>query len=162
VQQMIDGVEPGTIDARLEALGIALPTPAAPIANYVGFVRSGSLLFVSGQICQVNGVLVAQGKLGTQVSISEGQAAARACAVNLLAQVKTALGTLDAVVRVIRLGGFISSASDFVDAAKVMNGASDLMVAVFGAKGRHARSAVNVPVLPTDAAVEVEGTFEVS
>jgi enamine deaminase RidA (YjgF/YER057c/UK114 family) len=152
----------GIIEKKLEELGIALPTPAAPIANYIGFVRTGRLLFVSGQLCLADGKLVAQGKLGTQVTVEQGQAAARACAVNLLAQVKAALGDLDKVVRVVRLGGFINSAPDFVDAAKVMNGASDLMVAVFGDKGRHARTTIGVAVLPVDSAVEVEGTFEVS
>jgi enamine deaminase RidA (YjgF/YER057c/UK114 family) len=152
----------GTIEKKLEEMGIALPTPAAPIANYVGFVRTGRLLFVSGQLCLADGKLVAQGKLGTQVTVEQGQAAARACAVNLLAQVKAALGDLDKVVRVVRLGGFINAAPDFVDAAKVMNGASDLMVAVFGDKGRHARTTIGVAVLPVDAALEVEGTFEVS
>jgi enamine deaminase RidA (YjgF/YER057c/UK114 family) len=152
----------GTIDKKLEELGIALPTPAAPIANYVGFVRSGRLLFVSGQLCFADGALVAKGKLGLQVTVDEGHAAARACAVNLLAQIKAALGDLDKVVRVVRLGGFINSAPDFLDGPKVMNGASDLMVAVFGERGRHARTTVGVAVLPADAAVEVEGTFEVS
>lgn len=152
----------GNFDKKLEELGIALPTPAAPIANYVGFVRSGSLLFVSGQLCLSEGILVAAGKLGQQVTIEQGQAAARACAINLLAQVKAALGDLDKVVRVVRLGGFINAAPDFLDAPKVMNGASDLMVAVFGERGRHARTTVGVSVLPSDAAVEVEGTFEVS
>ena len=152
----------GTIDKKLEELGIALPTPAAPIANYVGFVRSGRLLFVSGQLCFTDGALVATGKLGSQVTVEQGHAAARACAVNLLAQVKAALGDLDKVVRVVRLGGFINSVPDFLDGPKVMNGASDLMVAVFGERGRHARTTVGVAVLPADAAVEVEGTFEVS
>jgi enamine deaminase RidA (YjgF/YER057c/UK114 family) len=152
----------GAIDKKLEELGIELPTPAAPIANYVGFVRTGRLLFVSGQLCLAGGELAAKGKLGAQVTVEEGQAAARACAINVLAQVKAALGDLDKVVRVVRLGGFINSAPDFVDGPKVMNGASDLMVAVFGDKGRHARTTVGVAALPVDAAVEVEGTFEVS
>jgi enamine deaminase RidA (YjgF/YER057c/UK114 family) len=152
----------GTIDKRLDELGIALPTPAAPVANYVGFVRSGRLLFVSGQVCLVDGALVATGKLGQQVTVEQGQTAARACAINVLAQVKAALGDLDKVIRVVRLGGFINSAPDFLDGPKVMNGASDLMVAVFGEKGRHARTTVGVAALPSDAAVEIEGTFEVS
>src|SRR5215468_6678584 len=152
----------GTIDKKLEELEIVLPTPAAPVANYVGFVRSGRLLFVSGQICLANGVLVAAGKLGESVTIEQGQAAARACGINLLAQVKAALGDLDKVVRVVRLGGFVNSAPDFLDGPKVLNGASDLMVAIFGERGRHARTTVGVAVLPSDAAVEVEGTFEVS
>ncbi len=153
---------PGTIDKKLEELEIVLPVPAAPVANYVGFVRSGRLLFVSGQLCLANGVLVATGKLGGPVTIEQGQAAARVCGINLLAQVKAALGDLDKVVRVVRLGGFINAAPDFLEAPKVMNGASDLMVAVFGEKGRHARTTVGVAALPADAAVEVEGTFEVT
>jgi len=152
----------GAFDKKLDELGIELPVPAAPIANYVPFVRSGRLLFVSGQICLADGALVAAGKLGAQVTVEQGQIAARACAVNLLAQVKAALGDLDKVVRVVRLGGFINSAPDFLDGPKVMNGASDLMVAVFGERGRHARTTVGVAALPADAAVEVEGTFEVS
>src|SRR5262249_16000085 len=152
----------GTIDRKLEELEIVLPTPAAPVANYVGFVRSGRLLFVSGQICLAGGALVAAGKLGASVTIEQGQAAARTCAINLLAQVKAALGDLDKVVRVVRLGGFVNATPDFLDAPKVMNGASDLMVAVFGEKGRHARTTIGVAALPSDAAIEVEGTFEVT
>jgi enamine deaminase RidA (YjgF/YER057c/UK114 family) len=151
----------GTIEKTLEELGIALPTPAAPVANYVGFVRSGRLLFVSGQICLANGALVAAGKLGGTVTVEQGVAAARACGINVLAQVKAALGDLDKVARVVRLGGFVNATPDFLDAPKVMNGASDLMVAVFGEKGRHARTTVGVAVLPADAAIEVEGIFEV-
>ena len=149
-------------DSRLEKLGIELPHPVAPIANYIGFVRTGNLLFLSGQLCLADGVPVAKGKLGREVTVEEGQVAARVCAINLLAQVRIALGDLDKVVRVVRLGGFISSTSDFFGASTVMNGASDLMVAVFGDRGRHARSAVAVPSLPADAAVEIEATFEVS
>ncbi|HVX91943.1 MAG TPA: RidA family protein [Xanthobacteraceae bacterium] len=153
----------GTVEKKLEELGIVLPTPAAPVANYVGFVRSGHILMVSGQICyDSSGKLVAKGKLGAGVSVEDGQKAAHACAVNLLAQVKAALGDLDRVTRVVRLGGFINSAPTFLDGPKVMNGASDLMVEVFGEKGRHARTTVGVAVLPLDAAVEVEGMFEVS
>jgi len=147
---------------RLEELGVKLPHPTSPVANYVDFVRTGSLLFVSGQLCLADGALVAKGKLGRQVTVEQGQAAARACAVNLLAQVEVALGDLDKVMRVVRLGGYINSAPDFLDASKVMNGASDLMVAAFGDKGRHARETFGVAVLAADAAVEVEGTFEVS
>jgi enamine deaminase RidA (YjgF/YER057c/UK114 family) len=151
------------IEARLAELGVALPTPAAPIANYVGFVRSGALLVVSGQIClAADGQLVARGKLGEAVSVEDGQAAARVCAINLIAQVKAALGDLDKVTRVIRLGGFINAEPTFVDGPKVMNGASDLMVEVFGEKGKHARTTVGVAALPLDAAVEVEGMFEVA
>jgi len=153
----------GVVEGRLADLGIILPTPAAPIANYVGFVRTGTLLIVSGQLClDVEGKLVAKGKLGGGVSIEDGQKAARTCAVNLLAQIKAGLGDLDKVVRVVRLGGFINATPDFLDAPKVMNGASDLMVTAFADKGRHARTTIGVAVLPLDAAVEVEGAFEVA
>ena len=153
----------GEVERKLASLGIALPAPAAPVANYIPFVRSGALLVVSGQLCFDNdGKLLARGKLGQEVSLEAGQRAARACAINVLAQVKAATGDLDKVVRVVRLGGFISSTPSFLDGPKVMNGASDLMVEVFGDKGRHARSTIGVSVLPADAAVEVEGMFEVA
>ena len=153
----------GSVEKKLASLGINLPTPASPVANYVPFVRSGNMLVVSGQLCfGPDGNLVAKGQLGGAVSMDDGQKAARACAINLLAQLKAALGDLDKVTRVIRLGGFINSASGFTDGPKVMNGASDLMVEVFGEKGRHARSTVGVADLPANAAVEVEGQFEVS
>ena len=153
----------GTIEQNLKAEGIVLPAPKAPIANYVPFVRSGNLLFVSGQVClDADGKLIAKGKLGAGVSIEDGAAAARGCAINLIAQVKAAVGDLEKVVRVVRLGGFVNSAPDFLDGPKVLNGASDLMVAVFGDKGRHARTTVGVSALPADAAVEVEGVFEVA
>ena len=153
----------GTVEKKLGELGITLTAPAAPVANYVPFVRTGNLLMISGQICfDGEGKLVAKGQLGGDVSMEDGQKAARACAVNLLAQVKAALGDLDKVVRVVRLGGFVNSAPDFLDGPKVLNGASDLMVQVFGDKGRHARTTVGVASLPADAAVEVEGIFEVS
>ena len=152
----------GSVEQKLASLGIDLPIPAAPVANYVAFVRSGNLLTVSGQLCfGSDGKLVAKGQLGGAVSMEDGAKAARACAVNLLAQVKAAVGDLDKVVRVIRLGGFINSAVGYGDGPKVMNGASDLIVEVFGDKGRHARSTVGVAALPADAAVEVEGMFEV-
>jgi enamine deaminase RidA (YjgF/YER057c/UK114 family) len=150
-------------DKKLQELGISLPKPPAPIANYVPFVLTGNFLTISGQVCfDGDGKLVAKGQLGGPVSIEDGQKAARACAINLLAQVKVAVGDLDRVVRVVRLGGFINSAAGFGDGPKVMNGASDLMVAVFGDKGKHARSTVGVAALPADAAVEVEGLFEIS
>jgi len=153
----------GTVEKKLASLGINLPSPAGPIANYVPFVRSGNLLIVSGQLCfGAEGKLIAKGQLGGGVSIEDGQKAARACAVNLLAQMNGALGDLDKVIRVVRLGGFINSAPGFVDGPKVMNGASDLMVEVFGDKGRHARTTVGVAALPADAAIEVEGLFEVA
>ena len=153
----------GAVEKKLQELGITLPTPAAPIANYVGFVRTGNLLVVSGQLCfDPEGKLIAKGKLGAEVSVEDGQKAARGCAVNLLAQIVAALGDLDKVVRVVRLGGFINAVPSFLDTPKVMNGASDLMVTAFGDKGRHARTTIGVSVLPMDAAVEVEGIFEVS
>jgi enamine deaminase RidA (YjgF/YER057c/UK114 family) len=142
----------GTVEQKLAAQGITLPEPRAAMANYVGFVRTGNLLFVSGQVCaNAEGKLIAKGKLGAGVTIEQGYEAAKGCGVNLLAQVKAALGDLDKVVRVVRLDG-----------PKVLNGASDLMVAAFGDKGRHARSTVGVASLPSDAAVEVEAVFEVS
>lgn len=152
----------GTVEKRLAEMGISLPAPTTPVANYVPFVRTRNMLVCSGQICfDTDGKLSARGKLGATVSIEEGQKAARICAINLLAQVKAAVGDLDKVARVLRLGGFINSMPDFIDGPKVMNGASDLMVAAFGDKGRHARTTVGVSVLPQDAAVEVEGLFEV-
>ena len=152
----------GTVEKKLAELGITLPTPAAPIANYVPFVRTGNFMVVSGQLCfDANGQLVAEGKLGGGISVEDGAKAARACAINILAQLKLALGDLDKVARVVRLGGFINSAPDFVDGPKVMNGASDLMVTAYGDKGRHARTTVGVAALPADAAVEVEAMFEV-
>jgi len=153
----------GSVEKRLASLGVTLPAPTTPVANYVPFVRSGNMLVLSGQICfGADGKLVAKGQLGAAVSLEEGQKAARACAINLLAQLKAALGDLDKVVRVVRLGGFINSAPGFAEGPKVMNGASDLMVEAFGDIGRHARSTVGVAALPADAAVEVEGMFEVS
>ena len=153
----------GTVEKKLAELGIVLPTPTTPVANYIPFVRVGALLFVSGQIClDASGKLVAKGKLGDGVSVEDGQKAARACAINVLTQVKAALGDLDKVKQAVRLGGFINSSPSFLEGPKVMNGASDLMVAVLGDKGRHARTTVGVAVLPADAAVEVEGIFEIA
>jgi enamine deaminase RidA (YjgF/YER057c/UK114 family) len=152
-----------TVEKKLAELGIVLPAPARPVANYIPYTRAGALLFVSGQIClNTGGELVAKGQLGSGVSLQDGQAAARACAINILAQVKSALGNLDKVKQVVRLGGFINSVPSFPDGPKVMNGASDLMVEIFGDRGRHARTTVGVAALPGDAAVEVEGVFEVA
>ena len=155
---------PGTVEKKLADLGITLGTPAAPVANYVGFVRTGNLLVVSGQLCFDRGGQARRGRQARRrgVSIEDGQKAARACAINLLAQIKVALGDLDKVQRVVRLGGFINATPDFLETPKVMNGASDLMVTAFGDSGRHARTTIGVAVLPMDAAVEVEGMFEVS
>ncbi|MGG5807902.1 RidA family protein [Falsiroseomonas sp. CW058] len=152
---------PGRIETKLAELGITLPTPAAPVANYIGFQVTGRLVVVSGQIPLVEGKVVTTGKLGAGISVEQGQATARLCFVNLLAQLKAAAGgDLDRVARVIRLGGFIACTPDFTQHAAVMNGASDLAVAVFGDRGRHTRTTIGVPSLPLDAAVEVEGMFE--
>ena len=152
---------PGTIEAKLAELGITVPEAAAPLANYIGFNLVGKLVVVSGQIPLVDGKIAVTGKVGAGVSVEQGQQAARICFVNLLAQLRAAAGgDLDRVRRVVRLGGFIASPPEFTGHAQVMNGASDLAVAVFGEKGRHARTTIGVPALPGDAAVEVEGMFE--
>jgi len=152
----------GRIEARLEELGIELPQASAPAANYVPFARSGNLLFMAGQICVWNGEVKFRGKLGRDLKLEQGVEAARICALNLVAQARAALdGDLDRIVRVVRLGGFVNSVESFTDQAKVVNGASDLMVQLFGDAGRHARTAVGTNVLPLDVAVEVEATFEV-
>lgn len=153
----------GRIDAKLAELGITLPTPAAPVANYVPFVRSGDMVVISGQVPMQDGRVAFTGKVGEGVSIDTGVAAARLCFVNLLAQLKVACGgDLDRVQQVVRLGGFIAAPASFTQHATVMNGASDLAVAVFGDAGRHARSTIGVPSLPLDAAVEVEGMFRIA
>ena len=150
------------IEARLQALGIDLPAAVAPIANYVPFVRTGSLLIVSGHLPLEDGKLTDRykGKLGKDVFNEAGQQAARLAAINVLAQAQVALGDLDRVRRVVRLGGFINATPGFTALAAVMNGASDLMVQVFGDHGRHARTTVGVAELPMDAAVEVEAMLE--
>ena len=144
-----------SIEQRLAELGIELPQPAAPVAAYVPVVVAGNLAHVSGQLPFVDGKLVT-GRLGEDVSLDQGHAAARACGLMILAQLKAALGSLDRVERVVKLGAFVSSAASFTDQPKVANGASELMAEVFGEAGRHARSAVGVPVLPLGAAVEVD------
>lgn len=148
------------IDRRLEELGLELPQAAAPVAAYVPAVLAGGLLHVSGQLPFRDGQVIT-GRLGDGVSLADGQEAARRCALMLLAQVKAALGSLDRVERVVKLGAFVNSAADFTDQPKVANGASELMQAVFGEAGRHARSAVGVPTLPMGVAVEVDGIFAV-
>lgn len=153
------------IEAKLRELGIVLPTPVAPVANYVPFRHSGNLLILAGQVCVgPDGKLADRhkGKLGGSVTPEAGLEAARFCAINLLAQAKAALGDLDRITACLRLGGFIAATPDFIALPQVMNGASDLMVAVLGDAGKHARSTVGVPVLPLDCAVEVEGMFEVA
>ena len=152
----------GRVEMKLAELGITLPTPVAPIANYVPFVITGDVVVVSGQIPVVDGKVAVTGKVSWGVSVDQAKDAAQLCFVNVLAQLKVACGgDLDRVKRVVRLGGFIAAPSDFKDHAVVMNGASDLAVAVFGDAGRHARSTIGVPSLPADAAVEVEGMFEI-
>jgi enamine deaminase RidA (YjgF/YER057c/UK114 family) len=154
-----------SIDSKLADLGIVLPTPAAPVANYVPCVRTGNLLVVSGQLCLgPDGKIAAghKGKLGAEVSAEDGYAAARLCAINVLAQARASLGSLDRIVRCVRLGGFINVVPTYAAVPAVMNGASDLMVAVLGDAGRHARSTIGVAELPMDAAVEVEAMFEVA
>ncbi|MCB2060387.1 MAG: RidA family protein [Novosphingobium sp.] len=143
------------IDARLAELGLVLPEPAAPVASYVPVVVSGGFAHVSGQLPFVDGELV-RGRLGEDVSLEYGIVAAQACGIMILAQLKTALGSLSRIERIVKLGAFVSSAANFTDQPKVANGASELMAAVLGDAGRHARSAVGVPVLPLGAAVEVD------
>jgi len=147
---------------KLAELGISLPTPMPPIANYVPYAVTGNLVVVSGQLPAVDGKAAITGKVSWGVSVEQGKDAARLCFINVLAHLKVACGgDLDRVRRVVRLGGFVASPSDFNQHAQVMNGASDLAVAVFGDAGRHARTTIGVPSLPADAAVEVEGMFEI-
>ncbi len=150
-----------SIETRLEEMGIRLPDAPAPAANYVPFVHSGNLVHVSGQIpAGPDGMIC--GKLGDGLSVEEGAAAARLCAISLLAQVKAACGgDLDRLVRVVKLTGFVNSTADFGDQPKVINGASDFFVEALGDTGRHARSAVSAASLPFGVAVEIEGIFEI-
>ncbi len=150
-----------SIDARLVALGITLPAAPAPVANYVPTVRTGSLLFVSGQISRTEDGRVLAGKLGGGVDVEAGRAAARVCALNILAQARAALGSLDRIQRIVKLTGFVNAVPAFTDHPSVVNGCSDLLVEILGEKGRHTRSAVGVAGLPLDAAVEVEAILEV-
>ena len=148
------------IERRLADLGLVLPQPAAPVASYVPVVMQGGLAHVSGQLPFVDGE-VFTGRLGEDVSLEQGIVAAQACGVMILAQLKAALGSLSRIERIVKLGAFVNSAPDFTDQPKVANGASDLMAAVLGEAGRHARSAVGVPVLPLGAAVEVDAIVAV-
>jgi enamine deaminase RidA (YjgF/YER057c/UK114 family) len=151
------------IDDRLRELEIALPQPSAPGANYVPTVRSGDLLFITGQLSQWNGERRFVGKLGREFDVAEGQQAARLCALNLIAHLRAALdGDLDRVVRCVRIAGYVNSTPDFTGQSQVVNGASDVFVSVFGDAGRHTRMAVGVSALPYDVAVEVEAVFEIS
>ena len=151
----------GQITMRLAELGIELPEPSAPAANYVPYVLSGNLIFVSGQVTVWNGELRFIGKVGADLSLEDGIEAARLCALNLIAQARDAAGgDLDRIKRVVKLGGFVNAGPDFTDHPKVINGASDLMVEVFGEAGKHARFAVGAGSLPLGVAVEIDGVFE--
>ena len=153
----------GKIDAHLKQLGITVPSASAPAANYVPTVRTGNLLFVAGQVTFKDGKAEYIGKLGREFNVEQGQQAARLCALNIIAQVKNALGgDLDRVKRCVKVTGFVNAIPDFTDQPKVVNGASDLLVEVFGEAGKHARAAVGTGSLPLGVAVEVEAIFEVA
>jgi len=145
---------------RIKSLGLKLPEPAAPVASYVPFVISGNLVFISGQLPRENGQLTALGRVGAEVDIATAQKAAEICALNIIAHLNVACGSdLDRVEQCVKLGGFVASAPDFYDQPKVINGASDLIEKIFGAKGKHARFAVGVGNLPMNAAVEIDAIF---
>lgn len=148
-------------EQRLAELGVTLPDAPAPAANYVPWVKTGDLVFVSGQISMQDGAMIT-GKLGQDMDVAAGAAAARTCAIGLLAQVKAACGgDLDRLARVVKLTGFVNSTGDFADQPKVVNGASDFLVEVLGDAGRHSRSAVSAASLPFGVAVEIEGIFQI-
>lgn len=150
------------IEARLRELNITLPSQTTSAANYAPIVKAGSLVFISGQLPILNGEPQYIGKLGREVTIEEGQAAARICALNILVHLKVACeGNLNRMLQCVRLGGFVNSTEEFKDHPKVINGASDLVVDVFGEKGRHARAAIGVNSLPFGYAVEVDAIFEI-
>lgn len=149
-------------ERRLKDLGIVLPRPSKPIANYAGFIRSGNLVFVAGQLPVIDGKLQFTGHLGAEVSVETGMKAARLCAINILAQInEAASGDLSRVARIVKLTGFVSCSADFADHAKVMNAASDLFADVFGERGKHARLTVGSPSLPLNAAVEIDAVAEI-
>ena len=153
----------GRIDARLKELGIELPQAAAPVAAYVPSTISGNTLYISGQITVWNGERKFIGKVGQDFTVEQGKEAARLCGLNILAQARAALGgDLDRITRVLRLGGFVNSGADFHDHPAVINGASELMLDVFGDAGKHARAAVGAPSLPANVAVEVDAIFEIA
>lgn len=150
------------IESRLKELGITLPTPAAPVANYVAYTISGNMVFISGQVTIGPDGLEYQGKIGADLTVEDGVKAARLCAINILAQVKAALdGDLERISRCLKLGGFVNAVPDFTDHPTIINGASDLMVDVLGDRGRHARFAVGAGSLPLNVAVEVDAIFEI-
>ena len=151
------------IEQKLSAMNLEIPEAATPLGNYVGYTVAGNTVYVSGQLPLRDGVVAVTGQLGAGVSVEQGYEAGRICAINLIAQLRAACGgDLNRVVKVLRLGGFVNVAPGFVDAPKCINGASDLFVELFGDKGRHARFAVGVASLPAGAAVEIDGTFEIS
>ncbi|MEP3277087.1 MAG: RidA family protein [Stappiaceae bacterium] len=150
----------GRVEERLSELGITLPTPSAPLANYVPYVVTGNLLWISGQLPIGAEGLAFSGKCGSTQTTEDAANAAKLCAINLLAQAKAALGDLEKITRLVKLVGFVSSTPEFLDQPKVINGASDFMVDVLGDRGRHARSAVSAASLPLDASVEIEAVFE--
>jgi len=151
-----------SIDAKLKELGLELPTPVAPVANYVPYVISGNLVSISGQVPIEDGKVAYTGKVGDSVSKEDAQAAARLCAINIIAQVKAACGgNLDRVVRIVKLGAFVNCVDGFTEQPQVANAASDLMVSVFGDKGRHSRSAVGVNALPLGVPVEIDALVEI-
>ena len=153
----------GRVEQKLQSLGIVLPNTAAPAANYIPYTRAGSIVFIAGQICQIDGKPMCVGKVGAAVDLATAQKAARVCALNILSALKAACGgDLDRVVRCLRLGGFVNVAPGFTDVPLVVNGASDLIVEVFGEAGRHARTAVGVAELPRNVTVEVDAIFEVA
>jgi enamine deaminase RidA (YjgF/YER057c/UK114 family) len=152
----------GTVESRLKELKIELPQASAPVANYVPCVQAGNILFVSGQVTSKDGQLQYKGKVGKEISVEDGQKAARLCALNILAQAKAFLGSLDRVKRVCMVQGFVNAVPDFVDHPKVVNGASDLFVELFGEAGKHARFAVGAGSLPANVAVEVAAVLEVA
>ncbi|MCB1378229.1 MAG: RidA family protein [Alphaproteobacteria bacterium] len=152
----------GKIDDRLAELGITIPVPAKPVANYVGWVKTGNLVFTAGQVALSDGKFLYSGKVGAEVSIEDAQKAARICAINILAQLRDACGgDLDRVKRIVKLVGFVNGTPEFTEHPKVINGASDVMVEVFGEKGKHARSAVGSGSLPINVSVEVEAIAEI-
>jgi enamine deaminase RidA (YjgF/YER057c/UK114 family) len=151
-----------TVESRLAALGLSLPSAPAPAANYVPFCLAHNFLYIAGQLPRGPSGIVYTGKVGTDLSIEDGQKAAQLCCLNILAQVKAALGGFDRLVQCVRLTGFVNAAPDFRDHPQVINGASDLMVALLDAKGQHTRVAVGVSSLPSGAAVEIDATFAIS
>ena len=150
-----------TIESRLKDLGLVLPDAPAPVANYVPTIQVGGLLFISGQVSRKGDGQMIKGKLGAGLEIAQGREAAKVCALNVLAQAKAALGSLERIDRVVKLTGFVNAAPSFTDHPQVVNGASDLLVEVLGERGRHTRSAVGMSSLPIDAAVEVEAILAV-